>query len=57
MDCNQFLCLCFNIMTNSFMKGQKPSVNGSGLLSSKARHFISKGASDGHLGQGSCALT
>lgn len=57
MDCNRFFCLCFYIMTTSFTKGQKPSVNGLGLLSSKACHFISKSMSKSHLGQCSSALT
>lgn len=55
MDCNQF-CLRFNIMTASFMKGQKPSKNSLGILSSKAHHFITKGTREGHLRRGSCAL-
>lgn len=51
MDGNQFWCLSFNVMTTSFMKGQKPCVNGLGLLPSKTCHFISKDTSDGHRGQ------
>lgn len=56
MDGNQFWCLSFNVMTTSFMKGQKPCVNGLGLHLSKAFHFISKGMNEGHRGQSSCSL-
>lgn len=56
MNGNQFWCLSFNVMTTSFMKGQKPCVNGLGLLPSKACNFISKGTSEGHRGQSSCSL-
>lgn len=38
MDGNQFWCLSFNVMTTSIMKGQKPCINGLGLL--QVKHVI-----------------